>query len=101
MSARDQFLAQLRVIVDLAIEDNPDCPVFIADGLIPGGEVDDAQPPHANANWTFDVYSFVVRSAMKHGLAHVAEDRSIHLRIPIEFHNPSDPAHFLLSTHCA
>ena len=49
--ARSQALAQLAVVVDLAVEDDRDRAVLVEDRLVAGGEVDDAQAldPEADA----------------------------------------------------
>ncbi len=44
VSAAAQLLAQLAVVVDLAIEDNCDGAVLVVNGLVAGLQVDDSQP---------------------------------------------------------
>src|SRR5205085_1724228 len=48
MAAPFERAAQLAVVVDLAVEHDPDRAVFVRDGLLSVAEVDDAQPPHAD-----------------------------------------------------
>jgi len=45
----DQLVAQFDIVEDFAIEDSPHRPVLVRNGLIAGGEVDDAQPCVAEA----------------------------------------------------
>ena len=42
-----ELRAQLAIVVDLAVEDHPDRAVLVADRLMAAGEIDDAQPAHA------------------------------------------------------
>ena len=45
MAGRLELRPDLRVVVDLAVEDDPDAVVFVGQRLLTGGEVDDAEPP--------------------------------------------------------
>ena len=42
----EELRAQLAVVVDLAVADDPESFVFVRDGLMAAGEVDDRQPAH-------------------------------------------------------
>ena len=46
--ARDELLAQGEMVVDLAVEHDPQGAVFVRNGLMPARQVDDTQPSHAN-----------------------------------------------------
>ena len=50
MAGLFEFLAQLGEIVNFAVEHHPDGFVFIVDGLVAAGQVDDAEPAHAQAD---------------------------------------------------
>jgi len=43
MAFGDQGLAQGAVVVDFAVEDDPERAIFVGDGLVAGFEVDDAE----------------------------------------------------------
>jgi hypothetical protein len=45
-----QLLAQLDVVEDLAVEDNPQALILVAHRLLPAAEVDNAQPGAAQPN---------------------------------------------------
>ena len=54
MARRLELAADLRVIVDFAVEDDPDRSVFVRERLVPGGEIHDAQPAMAEARMVVD-----------------------------------------------
>src|SRR5438132_1445611 len=68
-----QFLPKRGVVVDFAVEHNPDGAVLIVDGLVPAAEVYDAKAPHAQANTRLDHEALVVRPTMAHRVAHPAQ----------------------------
>jgi hypothetical protein len=45
MSTRFEVRSQLAVVVDLAIEDDPNGFIFIGQRLMTGAQIDDRQPP--------------------------------------------------------
>ena len=50
MPARLQLLAQFGVVINFSVEYDPGSFIFVADRLMSPGEIDDAQPPHAQAD---------------------------------------------------
>src|SRR5262249_32201466 len=70
VAAGDQFFAQFREIVDFAVEHDPDRLVFVVDGLVSAGEVNDAEPAHAEPGSAAGVDALVVRPAVDDGAAH-------------------------------
>jgi hypothetical protein len=65
-----EFGSQLGKVINLAIEDRPYRLVFVVNGLLTAGYVDDAEPAHAQADRSTNVKTLVVRSAVNDGLAH-------------------------------
>src|SRR2546430_1568264 len=59
-----QIPAELLEVVDLAVEDGPDRPVFVVHGLAAGLQVDDAQPSHAEPDAGRHVEALVVGAAV-------------------------------------
>ena len=55
---------QLRVVVDLAVEDDPHRLVFVGHRLVAAGHIDDRQAPVAEAGGTVDVEAGGVRTAV-------------------------------------
>src|SRR6476660_3495767 len=62
--------AQLLKVVDLAVEHDPDGAVFVVNRLMAGGEIDDAQAPHAECDTVVDPDALVVGAAMTDHVAH-------------------------------
>src|ERR1035438_3469332 len=62
--------AQFREVVDLSVEDHPDCPVFVVNGLLPAGQVNDAEPAHTQPHRTLRVDPFIIGPAVNDRLAH-------------------------------
>ena len=76
MAARLKLRPQFGVVVDFAVEDDPQGAVFVAERLMAGGEVDNAETAHAESNRTCGVDAVVVRTAVGHDVAHAAHDPS-------------------------
>ncbi|MGY4329376.1 hypothetical protein ACVWWG_003793 [Bradyrhizobium sp. LB7.2] len=73
MSGGEEPAAQFRVIVDLAVEDNPDPPVLVCHGLGGGGvEVDNGEAPVAETYRAIRRYpqTFAVGAAVGDGTGH-------------------------------
>src|SRR5262245_59216820 len=66
-------IAQLLVVVDLAVEHDPNGSVFVRNRLVAVVQIDDAEAPHAEGNAVGQVDAFVVWSAVDHGVAHPAD----------------------------
>ena len=74
MAAAFEVGTKLGKIVDFAVEDDPGAAVFVKDGLVAGGEIDDGKPAHAEARAIGYVDAFIVRAAMPDCVAHVAHE---------------------------
>ena len=68
----DQKLAQLLVIVNFPVENRPDGPVFVGDGLLSGVQVDNGKTPVSQPHLIFEVVTVVVRTAMANHVGHFA-----------------------------
>src|SRR6185436_11995071 len=95
--------AELLEVVDLAVEDDRDAAVLVVDRLMSGRDVDDAQPPHAEADPRLHERSLIVGPAVAYDLAHVADERPRLVRVeaPFDgrrFHESCNPAHRYVST---
>src|SRR5690606_17757081 len=71
----DQPVPELAVVVDLAVEDDRDGAVFVGDGLAAAAQVDDAEPPHAEADAVGREESVLVRAATRDRRGHPAGSR--------------------------
>src|SRR6185437_10170809 len=74
MTLRDELAAQILIIVDFAVKNDPDRAVFVGNRLVSAREIDDAQPAHANGALTIDVDTLVIRTAMADLRAHLPDD---------------------------
>jgi hypothetical protein len=95
VAAGDELLTQSEMVVDLAVEHNPQRAIFVRNRLMAARHIDDAEPPHADSCRAIRIKSFVVGSPMGDYAAHFAQSRGIRPRVPSEFKNPSDPAHLV------
>ena len=90
-----QLIAELSVVVDLAVEHHGDRPVLVVDRLVAAGQIDDAQPRHAEADAVRDHRASVVGTPMRDRRAHLLE-RTLQLRASeVPSMQSRDPAHRL------
>src|SRR5205823_2230096 len=73
VSPVDQAPAQLRVVVDLPVEDDHRRPILVEDRLVTAREVDDAEATHAHADGAVYVDALVVGAPMPDGVAHLPD----------------------------
>src|SRR5580658_1073014 len=64
VTLRPKPLLKFAIVVDFPIADYCHCPVFVPDWLLASGEVDDAEPTHANCCVSAQQHAAVVRPAM-------------------------------------
>ena len=65
VTAAEQFLAELRVFVELAFEGDPDVVLLVGHRLPAAGDVDDREPPRAERDARLDVDVLVIRTAVR------------------------------------
>ena len=68
-----EFVADLAVVVNLAVENYPGSAVLIVNRLLPALQVDYRQAAHTKADRSINVEAIVIRPAMPDGSAHPAE----------------------------
>src|SRR5262249_27109938 len=100
VSGRTQFAAQSQVVVDLAVEDDPDGFILVGHWL--GGsstEIDDGEATvrQPDAPIRGDPVSTTVRTAMHHGVAHLGEDFFFHPVLTVIAINTGYTAHIMAS----
>ena len=93
MASGLQVPAQLLVIVDFPIEDDPNTFVFIVDRLMTGLNVDDAEPAHRQADICFGENSVVIRPAVDNLLVHSQQHFAIHSLVPVWREHTADSTH--------
>ena len=95
VAARDELLAQGEMVVNLAIEHDPERAIFIRNRLMSARNIDNAEPSHADAQMAVRIKAFVVGPAMGDDAAHFAQSCGVCARVPSKFKNPSDSAHLV------
>src|SRR5260370_10096392 len=74
VTAKRQPLAQIAIVVQLAVEDDRDVLGFIPGGLVAAGQVDDSQPAHSQresrSTRVTDNKAFFVPTALAHRRGH-------------------------------
>src|SRR5205085_1303616 len=72
VAARDQRVAQRRAVVYLAVADDLDRAVLVAERLLPARDIDDREPAHSESRLGVHDAAEVVGPAMDHDVAHGA-----------------------------
>src|ERR1019366_3665134 len=80
-------------VIDFAVEHNPERAVFVRNRLMSAGNVDNAEPPHADSDCPVRIKTVVVGPAMGDYAAHFAQSSGVRPRVSSEFKNPSDAAY--------
>src|SRR5450631_2979697 len=93
MASRDELFAQGGVVVDFSVEDDPEGAIFVADGLVAGRQIDDAEAPHAQAHGTVRVHALIVGSAVHHRLAHSPDGSGVDPLVLRKPHYPGNSTH--------
>jgi hypothetical protein len=93
VAARFEILPQILMVINFTIEDDPNVSVFIAQGLMAGLNVDDAEPSHGQPNVLLDEEAVIVRTAVDDLLVHCGEQVAIHAPGSLGIENTADSAH--------
>src|SRR5208282_849060 len=93
VALRSQELPQFLVVINLSIKDNPNCTVFVGEGLVAGVEVDDREPTKAQADRPRHVVSLVVGTAMIDCVCHRLQKSRRDARVAIKIKLSADATH--------
>ena len=94
VSVRNQLGAQMQVVVDLAVEGDPDGPVLVRHRLGAGrGEIDDRQAPVAERDGPVHVQAAPVGAAMRDDLRHASDELAVGRLSGIAVQEAADAAH--------
>jgi hypothetical protein len=74
-----EFLAQLAVVIDFAVENYPGGAVLVVNRLLSALKIDDGQPAHTQANRSIEVEPVVVRAPMTNGFAHPSQQSFVNV----------------------
>jgi hypothetical protein len=93
MPALLKLFAQFPKVLNLAVEDEPQCPILIAQGRASAGcKIDDGEAPLSKANVWRRVYTFVIRTAVHYSFAH-GPDGARFRNIIFKYQFSADTAH--------
>src|SRR6266478_1001133 len=75
-----KLVAELAIVVDFAVENNPGGAVLVMNWLRATGEVDDGQPPHPQAYGAVEIEAVVIGSTVTHGVCHARQQRTVNIQ---------------------
>ena len=93
MTAGNQVLTKLAVIVNFAVKYNPNAAIFIAERLVASPDVDDAEPAHRETHIAIHKKAVVIGPAVRNLAVHVRQNFAIYALYFIEKENPTDSTH--------
>src|SRR5450759_4098905 len=93
MAAAFELGAEFGKVVNLAVENDPCVAVFVENGLMASGEVDDGEAAHAEASAVGDVESLIVGAAVHDLLAHVVDESFGDVALASCAHHTGNSAH--------
>ena|SRR5687767_12029869 len=93
MPAGDQLTLDLGEVVDLAVRDDLNRAVLVAERLLAAGEIHDRQPAHGERDSWQPHAPLLVRSAMVQCPHHPLDLARRHRPLEIPLDNPDNPAH--------
>ena len=79
MTAGLELAAQLAVVVNFAVEDDPDRARLVVHRLPAARQIDDAEAPHAEGEPRLNVHAFVVGSPVADHVAHPVDEGEFRL----------------------
>src|SRR5436309_15422484 len=97
MTAAPQLRPQFLEVVDLAVENSDDAPVFIRDRLLAPAQVDDAQAAHSERHFFVEIHAGIIGTTVANHLEHVAENLSVRAIMRFVFVETADATHSLVS----
>ena len=77
MPAGAQLIAKLHVIVNLAVERDPDRPILVGQRLAAALQVDDGEPAGHHPERAVRVEPALIRAPVEHGLRHPVQQRLV------------------------
>src|SRR5205814_3104077 len=95
MSPCFQLSSQQLVIINFAVEDSHDGPVFVADWLLPSTQIDDAKPPHSHRKVSVQKRAGIIRAPVVQDLEHVVQNLLVDRPLGLVFVNTTDSTHGL------
>jgi hypothetical protein len=89
-----KLVPEFAIIVDLTIEDNPDCAILIGHGLMPGrGKVYDGKPSVSQPVSSFYMNTFIIRPTVREDPAHLPDQSWVYWFVSVEINLTADSTH--------
>src|SRR5579864_7592462 len=95
VSARLEIFAQILMVVQFSVVNDPEIFVFVRDGLMSGLNIDDAQPPHGKSDIRLHEEAIIVRPAVNDALVHFRQRVALDSPRPVAMKNSANSAHDL------
>ena len=89
----NELRPQFEVVIDFAVEYDPNAPILIRKGLMASLKVDDAKPTHGEPNVAVDHKPFIIRTTMRDLAIHFRENVRVNILTRAGIENSADPAH--------
>ena len=96
VSSRQQAVTQLPIVVDFAVERDPDPAVLVRERLLSGRQTDDAEAAVTETDLWLDVTAFLVRSTVGEECLHRLESAAVDSLVLMETIDSADSAHPLI-----
>ena len=93
MAAAFEFGTEFREVINLAVENDPRAAVFVEDGLMASGKIDDREPAHSETGAVADVEALIVGTAIDDLVAHVAHECFGDIALSSCAHHASNSTH--------
>src|SRR5580700_782579 len=93
MTPPQQIGAEFLIVINLAIEDDPDCSVFIRQRLMSGAEINDGQTAKTQPDRPSDMISLIIGTTVTNRVRHRPEQRNRHGRSTVKHEFSADSAH--------
>ncbi len=87
-----ELLAQLEIVVDLAVKNDPRRAILIVNRLLPALEIDDREAAHCQADGSVDIEAVFVRAAMPDRFIHAGQQRFVN-RLAVVSNESNDSTH--------
>ena len=100
VAAGFEIRAQLLVVVDFAVVNNPEVLVLVRDWLVPCLDVDNAQSAHGQSNVALHKEPVIIRTTVHDLRIHIRQRVAFHVPDPTETKDSANSAHLAKILWC-
>jgi hypothetical protein len=93
VAARQEIRTEIAVIINFAVERDPDGLVLIGDGLVTARQIDDAQAAVSQAHGSIQVKALIIRPSMRHRVRSALKRNGVGGLTRTEIVNSTNAAH--------